>query len=389
MVKEETYRFLSDLLWRGSSAFTVGACVSLLTLTGCSEPSVPPPPSPPEVVVATPTQRDVTVFQDFTGNTEATESVEIRARVRGFLESYDFEPSTLVRKGDLLFTIERAQYEVAKAQAEADLKASEAYLRRTESDLGRLEQAVKTNAVSQQEVSRATAERDQARAALLAAKAKLERATIDLGYTEIRAPITGLISRPLVDPGNLVGHEEATLLARVVNVDPIFVYFEVNEQVVLGVLDELEGMMGRQEMGEQGETPVEISVDGLDRTFEGRTDYLDPVADPDTGTVQVRALVPNSDALLLPGLFVHIRFPAKRVLGALLVPEAALSTDLGGRYLMLVNGEGLAEKRYAEVGQLLEGNLRIVLEGLEPGDRFIVQGLQRARPGMAVSVAKD
>jgi RND family efflux transporter MFP subunit len=341
------------------------------------------------VAVATPTQRDVTVFQDFTGNTEATESVEIRARVKGFLESFDFEPSTLVRKGDLLFTIERAQYAAAEAQAEADLKASEAYLRRTESDLERLEQAIKTNAVSQQEVSRATAERDQARAALLGARAKLDRATIDLGYTEIRAPLTGLISRQLVDPGNLVGHNEPTLLARVFKVDPIFVYFEVNEQTVLATLDELGGMRGRQEAGKEGGTPVEVSVDGLDRTFEGRTDYLDPTADPDTGTVQVRAVVPNSDGLLLPGLFVRIRVPGKRLPGALLVPETTLSTDLGGRYLMLVNDEGLAEKRYVQPGQLQEGNLRIVLDGLEPGDRFIVEGLQRARPGMAVRVASD
>ena len=194
-------------------ASPIKACAALLLLTACEVPQAPPP-SPPEVVVALPTQRDVTLFQDFTGNTQAVESVELRARVQGFLKSFEFEPSSFVKQGDLLFRIEREPYVAAKDQAEAEIEASEAYLRRTESDLDRLEQAVKTNAVSQQEVTRATAERDQARAAVLAAKARLDTATINLDYTEVRSPIDGVISRQLVDPGNLVGRNDATLLPR-------------------------------------------------------------------------------------------------------------------------------------------------------------------------------
>jgi len=365
----------------------VCAAILLLLCLACRTVEAPPPPPPPPVDVATPTQRDVTVYQDFTGNTQAIESVRIRARVQGFLESFNFEPSTFVKKGDLLFVIERAPYIAARDQAQAEIEATEAFLRRAESDLERLELAVRTNAVSQQEVTRATAERDQAQAGLLAAKAKLETATINLDYTEIHSPIDGLISRQRVDPGNLVGRTEATLLADIYNVHPIHVYFEVNEQLVAGVLNVMAGMEGRQRRPEEKRTKVTVTLDQIEQVFEGEIDYMDPAADPDTGTLQVRAVLPNAEGRLLPGFFVRIRVPGKELPGALVVPETALSTDLGGRYLMLVDGEGKAEKRYVELGQLEQDQMRVVLEGLEPGERFITKGLQRARPGMPVTIA--
>jgi RND family efflux transporter MFP subunit len=184
-----------------------------------------------------------------------------------------------------------------------------------------------------------------------------------------------------------VGRGDTTLLASVYDVDPIFVYFEVNEQLVASVLDDLAGMEGREERS-QAELPVgSVTLDNVDRVFTGQIDYLDPAADPDTGTLQMRAVLPNSEARLLPGFFVRIRVPGEELPGALLVPETALSTDLGGRYLMLVDDQGLAQKRYIEPGQLEDDNMRVILEGLTPGDRFIVEGLQRARPGMLVTVA--
>jgi len=362
---------------------------ALTVVVGCKgQPEATAPP-PPEVVAQQPTQRDVTIYSDFSGNTDAIESVEIRARVQGFLESFNFEAASRVKKGDLLFVIEREPYLAAQDQAAAQVEASEAYVRRADSDLDRLEQAVKTNAVSQQEVTRATAERDQARAALLAAQAKLDKANIDLDYTQIRSPITGLISRHFVDPGNLVGRNDATLLANVFNVDPIYIYFEVNEQLVAAVLEDYGGMKGRNIRSEEDRTDVTISVDGIDRTFDGYIDYIDPAADPETGTLQVRAVVSNEDGRLLPGFFVRIRVPGKVLPEALLVPETALATDLGGRYLMLVDDEGLAQKRYVTPGQLEPDKLRVVVEGLEPGERFISHGLQRARPGMPVTVENN
>lgn len=369
-----------------SLVFAATACITALALVGCKAPEPPPPPRPPEVVVATPTQRDVTLFQNFTGNTAAVESVEIRARVRGFLDSFNFTPASVVKKGELLFVIEQGPYLAARDQAQADLDASEAFVKRTESDLDRLEQAVKTNAVSQQEVSRATAERDQARAGVLAAKARLEIATIDLAYTEIRSPIRGVISRQFVDPGNLVGGNDSTLLAQIFNVNPIHVYFEVNEQTVAGMIHAAGGMEARSNRAKEDRPKVSVTIDQVDRVFEGQIDYIDPSADPETGTLQVRAVVPNKDGGLLPGFFVRIRVPGQELPGALLVPETALSTDLGGRYLMLVDDQGLAQTRYVTLGQLQEDNMRVVLEGLDSGDRFISQGLQRARPGMPVTV---
>jgi len=352
---------------------------------GCAPQEAPPPP-PPQVVVDLPAQRDVTNFAEFTGNTQAIESVEIRARVQGFLQKVAFEPATFARKGQLLFVIEQEPFIVAKDRAEAEVASSEAALRRTESDLDRLEQAVKTNAVSQQEVTRARAERDQARAAQLSAEAVRDRANIDLGYTEIRSPIGGIISRHLVDPGNLVGRNEATHLADVLNIDPIYVYFEVNEQLIAQFLETRGGILSNPRKEGSEEYPVYVSVDGVDRVFEGYLDYIDPETDPDTGTIQVRAKLPNGEGRLLPGFFVHIRIPGQVMEGALLVQETALSTDLGGRFVMIVGDDGIVDKRYVEPGALQDDGMRLALEGIAADERYIVQGLQRARPGMPVTL---
>jgi RND family efflux transporter MFP subunit len=375
--------------------FLTATCVALALVPGCKAPEVPPP-RPPEVTVETPARRDVTIFADFTGNTQAIESVEIRARVQGILEKSTFEPASFVRKGQLLFVIEQAPYIAARDRAEAEVRSSEAALERTKSDLERLEQAVKKNAVSEQEVTRARADRDQAIAALAAARAMLQSVEIDLAYTEIHSPIGGIVSRHLVDPGNLVGRNDATLLANVLNIEPIYVYFEINEQLVAQFLERFGGL-GSGESGSggaedelgQGRHPVFVTVADTDRVFEGHLDYIDPAADPDTGTLQARAVVPNSEGRLLPGFFVRIRVPGETLEGALLVPETALSTDLGGRYLLLVDDDGMVQKRYIDPGPLEEDEMRVVLEGLEGGERFITEGLQRARPGMPVTVKSN
>ncbi len=373
---------------RPMGLWAAGPPVAFLLVAGCT-PEPPPPPAPPQVTVETPTQRDVTIFQDFTGNIAATESVEIRARVQGFLEKYTFRAGSFVKKGQLLFVIEQAPYAAARDQAEAEVRASEASVRRAESDLDRLEQAVKTNAVSQQEVTRARAERDQARAALASAGARLDTATINLDYTAIHSPIDGVISRRLVDPGNLVGRTDATRLANVSAIDPVYVYFEVNEQLVASFLGRWGGYKDTDSRESPDDHLVFVSLDGIERVFEGRLDYIDPAADPDTGTLQMRAIVPNEDRGLLPGFFVRIRVPGEIIAGALLVPETALTTDLGGRYLMLVDDQGLAQKRYVKTGPLEDDQMRVILEGLEIGERFIARGLQRARPGMPVSVGSN
>jgi RND family efflux transporter MFP subunit len=353
-----------------------------LIATGCQQQSQTAAPPPPDVMVATPTVRDVTVFQEFTGTTEARESVEIRARVQGFLERVAFEPSSFVRRGQLLFVIEPAPYQAQRDRAEANLKAAEAGLRRTESDLDRLEEAVKTNAVSQQEVTRARAERDQASAALLEAQAALTNADIQLGYTSVESPIDGLVGRNYVDVGNLVGAGGSTLLATVRRIDPIYAYFDVSERFIAQSLADRGGHRGPTTADEM---PVTLVLKETGYEVDGIVDAVDNTVDPATGTIQVRGRFPNPDALVFPGFFVHVRIPGELLEGALLVEETALGTDLGGRYLMIVGEGNVVEKRYVEPGPLEQDMMRVILEGLEPEERYVSEGLQRARPGLPVT----
>ncbi len=353
-----------------------------LIATGCQKQSEPAAPPPPEVTVVTPTVRDVTVFQEFTGTTEARESVEVRARVQGYLERMAFEPSSFVRRGQLLFVIEPAPYQAQRDRAEAYLKAAEAGLRRAESDLDRLEEAVKTNAVSQQEVTRARAERDQASAALLEAQAALTNAEIEYGYTSVESPIDGLVSRNYVDVGNLVGAGESTLLATVRRIDPIFAYFDVSERFIAQALAEKGGHKGP---ASDDEIPITLMLKETGYEVDGIVDAVDNTVDPATGTIQIRGRFPNPDAMVFPGFFVHVRIPGELLEDALLVEETALGTDLGGRYLMIVGDGDVVEKRYVEPGPLEEDMMRVILDGLEPGERYVSEGLQRARPGLPVS----
>ena len=356
-------------------------------LIGCGRSPSPPEIPPPPVVVSAAETRDVTIFKEFTGNTVGFETVEIPARITGFLESIEFEPSTEVRSGQLLFVIEPEPYRAAKQRAEANLKSAEAGLRRAESDLDRLEEAIKTNAVSQQEVTRARAERDQAEASLLGAQAALRDAEIQLSYTEVTSPITGIIGRNLVDEGNLVGLGGDTLLARVIRIDPIYAYFDVDERTVVQALQTVGGIDAKRRdvVTESELDDVLLYVEGIEDPVEGTIDYVDNQVDPQTGTIQVRGVFQNPDRVLVPGLFIRVRIPVASKEGALVVTETALSTDLGGRYLLVVGGDNLVTKRYIEPGPLEDDNMRVVLDGLEPSDRFITRGLLKARPGLPVT----
>lgn len=364
-----------------------GVVFLAILASGCQRPPETPTPSPPEVSVATPEVRDVTLFQDFVGTTEAFESVEIRARVQGILEKVTFEPSTFVTSGTVLFVIEQDSYRAARDRADANLKSAEAGLRRAESDLDRLEEAVKTNAVSEQEVTRARAERDQASAALLEAEAALTNAEIQLGYTTVESPIDGMVSRRMVDRGNLVGAGAATLLTTVRKIDPIFAYFEIDERMLAKILEVRSGF-DPSEMRDDP-LPVTMRVAETGVRLDGRVDWVDNTVDPATGTIKMRGVFANPDARVFPGFFVSVRLPGESVPGALLVQETALGTDLGGRYLMIVGEGDVVERRYVEPGPLQDDNMRVIFAGLKSGERYVASGLQRARPGMPVTVRKE
>ncbi|MCP4901464.1 MAG: efflux RND transporter periplasmic adaptor subunit [bacterium] len=361
--------------------FTTALLMAGMVLGCAARPETVAPP-PPEVTVTMPQVRDVTVYQEFVGTTEAYESVNIRARVQGFLNKMTFTPSSFVHEGELLFVIEPEPYEAQRDRAAAGLKAAEAGLRRADSDLERLEQAVRTNAVSQQEVTRARAERDQASAAMLEAQAALTNAQIQLDYTSLESPIDGLVSRNYVDLGNLVGVGEATLLTTVRRIDPIYAYFEVSERFVAQVLED---RGGHQDPGTGRELAATLLLEETGLEIDGRIDSLENTVDPSTGTIRLRGVFPNNDAKIFPGFFVRVRLPGEFLEGATLVEESALGTDLGGRYLMIVDDDNVVERRYIQPGPLQADKTRVILEGLEPNEQYITSGLQRARPGMPVT----
>ncbi|GBC59225.1 MexE family multidrug efflux RND transporter per iplasmic adaptor subunit [Desulfonema ishimotonii] len=359
--------------------------IFLLILAGCNpQKNTYAPPPPPEVTVSTPVKKAVTRYMEFTGTTEAVESVEIRARVEGYLESINFTPSTKISKGDLLFVIDPRPYQAKLDQAKADLAIRHANLKLADATLKRLEQAYKTRAVSQIEVLEAQAKRDTAKAGIQAAEAAVESAELDLAYTRIHAPISGRIGRNLVDVGNLVGAAgDKTLLATIVNDDPVYAYFYVNERLLLEA-EEAERKQ-RKDDHKRGKVPAFLGLaheDGF--PHEGQLDYIDNRVDPDTGTVQTRGVFPNPERILHPGLFARIRVPIGDPSEQLLVPERALGADQRGRFLLAVKDDNTVEYKPVRTGVLMDG-LRVIREGISEKDRIVVNGVQRARPGIEVT----
>jgi RND family efflux transporter MFP subunit len=374
---------------------SLSGCLTLALLAGvaagCGGDDETGSAAPPDVGVANPIKRHVTVFSEHLGSTEAFEAVEVRARVTGELEEITFEPSTMVRQGEPLFVIEPRQYKAERDAADAALKSAEAELARAESDLKRVEQAVRTNAVSQSDVDLARADRDMARAAVLSAEAALDRAELQLSYTQVRAPISGQVGRNRIDRGNIVSGSERTVLTTVNRMQPMFVYFDAPEEVVLRALKNLhlntDTTRDKFEKGESTEAQVATLIDD-DFPFSGPIDYVSNTVDAATGTIQLRAVLPNEDRRLFPGLFVRVRIPVEVLEDAVLIREEALGTDLGGRYVYVVGDDNVVERRYVELGVVEPDGMVPILEGLDGGESYIVDGLLRARPGMPVTPEK-
>jgi len=339
-----------------------------------SGPEMPPP----MVVVAKPKVETITNDFEFTGTTAAIKQVEIRARVKGFLHKVYFQDGADVSKGEQLFQIEPEMYEAQLNQSQANLQSSQAALASAESDLKRIEEAVKTNAVSQQQLTSAVAARDQAKAAVAAAQAVLAEARLNLEYTKITAPFDGRISMRYVDEGNLVGAGENTLLADLIALDPMYVYFYVSEGFLFQNVDST-----RVKNVEKMRFYVGLQEEkGYPR--EGSLDYVDNKVTPNTGTVYVRGRLPNPDKKVLPGMFVRIRVPVGTQPNAVLVEEKAIGTDIGGKYLLIVNSENMVKQRPATLGRQ-QGALRVISSGLSANETYIVSGLQFVRPGMKVN----
>ncbi len=356
--------------------------LGLLAVAGCKEKNTFVPPPPPTVTVAVPQVQSVTRYAQYSGTTAAVKSVELRARVEGYLQSIHFESGGLVKKGDLLFVIDPRPYQARLDEATAQLAMRRAEMRLAEATLKRKESAYKDDAVSEVEVIAARAEQAKAVAAIDAAQAAIETARLQLSYTRIHAPISGRISRHLVDVGNLVGAGEQTLLATLVSENPVYVYFNVNERDLLEYKQ-----YERQQTPTNGNGHSKVDL-GLstedDYPHPGHIDYVDNRVDAQTGTIQVRGVFENADGSLLPGLFARLRTPISVQKEALVVSEQAFGIDQQGYYLLVVNDLNQVEYRGVEVGSVTTG-LRVVQKGLVAGERVIVNGLQRVRPGATVN----
>jgi RND family efflux transporter MFP subunit len=359
------------------------ALLSLALLAGCEQNTFQPPP-PPKVDVAVPVQRAITRYLEATGNTAPIKSVDLVARVQGFLQTIDYKDGSFAKQGTTLFTIEPETYKLKLDQAQAAQAGAEASLKQAEADFKRQTDLVTRQVVSQATLDTSTSTRDNAQANLQQAQANTRIAEVNYGYTKVTAPFDGIVTAHLVSIGELVGASSPpTQLASIVALDPIYVNFNVSEQDVLRV---------RAEARRRGLTatdltrlPIAVGLQTEDGyPHQGNLDYAAPTVNQSTGTLAVRGVIPNPDRILLPGFFVRVRVPIDTQQDALLIPDTALGSDQGGRYVLVVNGDNVVEQRKVQTGQLEAGGMRVIESGLKPEDRLIVAGLLRAIPGQKV-----
>ncbi len=354
---------------------------AFVTLSACEQNSFVPPP-PPKVDVGVPAQRTITRFLEATGNTAPIKTVDLVARVQGFLQSIDYQDGAVVKEGAPLFTIEPETYKLKLDQAQAAEAGAQASLKQAEADYKRQADLVSRQVVSQATLDTSTSNRDNAQANLQQAQVNTRIAEVNYGYTKVVAPFDGIVSAHLISVGELVGASSPTQLATIVQFDPIYVNFNVNEQDVLRI--RAEARRRGMTTNDLKQLPIEVGLQTESGyPHNGKLDYASPTINQSTGTLAVRGVLPNADRILLPGYFVRVRVPFEQQQNALLVPDVALGADQGGRYLLVVNNENVVEQRKVQTGPV-EGELRVIESGLKPDDRVVIGGLLRAIPGQKV-----
>jgi RND family efflux transporter MFP subunit len=338
----------------------------------------------PEIPVVTPKVQSVTDYVEVTGTAASANVVKLIARVEGYLDQIHFKDGALVKKGDLLFTIQQAQYKAQLQQAQAQLLAQQAALSYAKTEVVRYTALFHKNAATATEVDKWVYQQKAAEAGILGAEGQIEVAQLNLDYTEVRAPFDGLMGKHLVDPGNTVGGGgQQTALAEINQLDPIYVTATLSEQQVLGIRANV--AQHRFSPAELLKIPVDVGLEaGSGYPYHGTIEFVSPQFDPSTGTLQVRGIFNNPDRNLLPGLFVRMRLPAGHaVQGALLAPARAIGEDQGGLYLMIVNKDDVVEQRYVKAAEQV-GDLRVISSGLSADDRIVVGDLWRVSAGMKV-----
>ncbi|MGC4028944.1 MAG: efflux RND transporter periplasmic adaptor subunit [Steroidobacteraceae bacterium] len=355
-----------------------------LMLAACGRQAPQGPPPPPEVSVAVVPGRDITELAEYTGRLEAVNTVEIRPQVSGVLERVAFAEGREVKQGELLFQIDARPFQAELERAQAQQEQSRTAAELAAADQARGDRLLASRAISQEEYDQRVAANRNAAAAVRAADAAVRVARLNLGYTRITSPIDGRIGRAEVTPGNLVsgGQAGATRLTTLVSLEPMYAYFEVAEQDYLKYIELARN--GGRPLSQDLQNPVRMAI-GNDRDFarEGRLDFVDNRVQSGTGTVLGRAVFPNPDHVLTPGMFVRVQLAGSNTYKGALINERAIATDQDRRYVLLVGEGDKLEYRAIETGPAV-GGLRVVRSGLKPGDRIVVNGLQRLRPGMTV-----
>ena len=361
----------------------VWAALAALSLSGCGGENRYVAPPPPVVTVMTPEQRPVTLYLEATGNTAAVNSANLVARVAGFVQEIRYQDGAFVKEGTSLFLIEPEPYKLKLEQAQASETAAKAAVIYAEAEFKRQEELVSKQVSTQALYDKWLSQRDVDRANVQQAQANTATAAINYGYTDVKAPFDGIVTARLVSIGAMVGATTPTQLATIVQLDPIYVNFNLSERDVLVV---------REEIRRRGLTPddlkkvpVEVGLQTDDGyPIRGTLDYSSPTVDASTGTLAVRGIFQNPKRVLLPGFFVRVRVPVDQQQHALLVPDTALGADQGGRYLLVVNKDNVVEQRKVEIGPL-EGDMRVIDKGITADDRVLVAGIMRAIPGQKVN----
>ncbi|MBI4366260.1 MAG: efflux RND transporter periplasmic adaptor subunit [Deltaproteobacteria bacterium] len=370
------------VLGHAAAALAIAALV-----VSCGEPKqqagAPPPPA---VTFAKPVQRAVSDFDEYVGRFVAVNSVEVRARVSGYLESVHFKDGQIVKQGDLLFTIDKRPFQNAAAQARASLTQAKSNLSFTESDFTRGQQLVRDKTITDQTFEQRSQAFRNAQASVSNAEAAVRQAELDLEFTELKAPINGRIGDRRVSPGNLVtggSGGNTTLLATIVSTDPIRFEFTFDEASYLRY-ERLS--KGGKDVASRG-AGVKIALKLIDeREFahEGSMDFVDNVIDRSTGTIRGRAVFDNGNGVFTPGMFARVQVPASPPYEALLVPDGAVGSEQARKYLLVVDGENTVRQKYVTLGQLTSDNLRVIKEGIAADDRVVISGLMQARAGQKV-----
>ena len=336
--------------------------------------------------MASPTKRTVTDFDEYVGRFVAVDSVEVRARVSGYLDGVHFKDGQIVKQGDLLFTIDKRTFQNTLDQARANLVQAKSNLSYTESDFARGQQLVRDKTITDQTFEQRAQAYRNAQAAVSNVEAAIRQAELDMEFTELKAPVTGRIGDRRVSPGNLVtggATGNTTLLATIVSIDPIRFEFTFDEASFLRY--ERMSKLGRDIASRSAGVQVALKlIDEKDFDHQGTMDFVDNVIDRSTGTIRGRAVFANANGVFTPGMFARVRVPASSPYEALLVPDAAVGAEQARKYVLVVDGENTARQKYVTLGQLTPDGLRVIKDGLKPDDHVVVSGLMQARAGQKV-----